>query len=207
MFVRSIAVGSVAAALTLTLTAAPRAEAAPITSLIPAAAPVAAASSKRPAYCADRHRHLSAHQRYMCRPDLARHLAHMAYVRRLAREARARKAAQHSARARVVAAAKRYIGQPYRYGGLDCSGLTQRAFRAGGVHLPRTSQAQARVGRNATGHARVGDLLVYRGAGHVAVVTGVRRGKVTDTIVARKSGTVVAHQRPYTAYTVRAVLP
>lgn len=86
---------------------------------------------------------------------------------------------------------------------MDCSGLTMAVYRAAGVSIPRTVYAQRRAARYAS--PKVGDLLFY-GTYHVSIVAAVRNGRVTDTIVARHTGTRVQHQAPYTAYTVGAVV-
>lgn len=72
------------------------------------------------------------------------------------------------------------VGKPYRYGGTgpgsyDCSGLTQAAWRAAGVSLPRTAAEQyswgasRRVSLNAL---QPGDLLFASGLGHVGMYAG-----------------------------------
>ncbi|WP_308250144.1 C40 family peptidase [Sphaerisporangium fuscum] len=72
------------------------------------------------------------------------------------------------------------VGKPYRYGGTgpgawDCSGLTQAAWRAAGVSLPRTAAEQyswgasRRVPLNAV---QPGDLLFASGLGHVGMYAG-----------------------------------
>jgi cell wall-associated NlpC family hydrolase len=74
------------------------------------------------------------------------------------------------------------LGSPYIYGAtgphaFDCSGLTQAAWRAAGVSIPRTSEAQwSHLPRVSS--PRVGDLIVYRGGGHVAIYVG--NGKIVE---------------------------
>ena len=83
----------------------------------------------------------------------------------------------------ALAFARRQIGDAYRYGATgpnawDCSGLTGGAWRAAGVRLPRTSQAQFGVGRRISkSNLRPGDLVFfYSGVSHVALYAG--NGKV-----------------------------
>ncbi|OIV35608.1 hypothetical protein BIV57_20625 [Mangrovactinospora gilvigrisea] len=80
----------------------------------------------------------------------------------------------------ALAAAKAELGKPYVYGAtgpgsFDCSGLMQWAWRAAGVSLPRTSQAQASAGTRigSLSQAQPGDLIVfYSGASHVGMYVG-----------------------------------
>jgi cell wall-associated NlpC family hydrolase len=71
------------------------------------------------------------------------------------------------------------IGKPYLYGGAgpdayDCSGLTQSAWRAAGVKIPRTTQQQAAFGTPVPLKAiQPGDLVVfYSDASHVGIYSG-----------------------------------
>lgn len=77
---------------------------------------------------------------------------------------------------KAVVAAKSALGTPYQWGGnvpgqgLDCSGLTQWAYKQAGIDLPRTADAQA-IGPQIRQHQlRPGDLAVWDG--HVAMVVG-----------------------------------
>jgi cell wall-associated NlpC family hydrolase len=98
--------------------------------------------------------------------------------------------------AKALAFAKRQIGDPYRYGATgpnawDCSGLTGGAWKAAGVTIPRTSQAQFRAGRKvAKSDLKPGDLVFfYSGISHVGIYAGngnvvhaSRPGKPVGTI-------------------------
>jgi len=72
------------------------------------------------------------------------------------------------------------IGKPYRYGGTgpgawDCSGLTQAAWRAAGVNLPRTTTQQWAWGasrRVSMDALQPGDLLFSNSLGHVGIYIG-----------------------------------
>jgi cell wall-associated NlpC family hydrolase len=82
----------------------------------------------------------------------------------------------------ALAAARREIGAPYRFGGtgaggFDCSGLTQWAFGQARISLPRTSYSQFSVGVAVSqGAIRAGDLVFWNtdgsGASHVGIATG-----------------------------------
>ncbi|MEZ0071982.1 C40 family peptidase [Planotetraspora sp. GP83] len=90
------------------------------------------------------------------------------------------KAARQQARARrAVRAAKRHIGDPYRWGAtgpraFDCSGLVQFAWRKAGVRLPRTTWSMRSAVRKkiSWGHLKPGDLIFTSGGGHVGIYVG-----------------------------------
>jgi len=80
----------------------------------------------------------------------------------------------------AVAVAERYLHAPYLWGGrdslgLDCTGLTQQAFEAAGVLLPRDSDMQFAwggddiAGWNVSGTLKRGDLVFWKG--HVGIMT------------------------------------
>ncbi|MFD7550277.1 NlpC/P60 family protein [Streptomyces sp. NPDC059816] len=89
-------------------------------------------------------------------------------------------AAGGSARARAaIGFAQRAIGSPYVWGAtgpraFDCSGLTQAAYRAAGVSLPRTTYTQVNAGRRVgRDELRPGDLVFfYPGVTHVGLYVG-----------------------------------
>ncbi|MEU4208494.1 C40 family peptidase [Streptomyces sp. NPDC026206] len=81
--------------------------------------------------------------------------------------------------ARAVAFAYSAIGKPYVWGAtgpsaFDCSGLTQAAWQAAGVSLPRTTYTQINAGRRiARGQLTPGDLVFfYSGISHVGLYIG-----------------------------------
>nr|WP_204263517.1 NlpC/P60 family protein [Geodermatophilus normandii] len=116
----------------------------------------------------------------------------------------------------VVAAAQRYLGVPYAWGGtdpsvgLDCSGLVQRVFGDLGIDLPRTSSQQATAGTPVAGlaEARPGDLVFFDnsssrpGIDHVGIYIG--DGKM---IAAPQEGEVVKVQDVGEPTLIRRVLP
>lgn len=89
----------------------------------------------------------------------------------------------------VVAAAKKYIGVPYVWGGtnpatgMDCSGFTQRVFKDLGVDIPRVVVDQMKVGTPVASlaDAKPGDLLVSFGGNHISIYLG--NGKAIDAPV------------------------
>lgn len=103
-------------------------------------------------------------------------------ARKAARKVKARhsRAARQRIRAqRAVRIALGKVGAPYRYGAagpyaFDCSGLTWYAWRKAGVSIPRVAAAQylripVKVSWN---RLRPGDLLFFRGLGHVGMYVG-----------------------------------
>ncbi|WP_413808915.1 NlpC/P60 family protein [Streptomyces sp. OE57] len=81
--------------------------------------------------------------------------------------------------ARAVSYAYAALGKPYVWGatgphGYDCSGLTQAAWRAAGVALPRTTYTQINAGQRVTrDQLAPGDLVFfYSGVSHVGLYIG-----------------------------------
>ncbi|MCX2184415.1 C40 family peptidase [Streptomyces sp. SKN60] len=101
--------------------------------------------------------------------------------------------------AEALAFARAQIGKPYVWGATgpesyDCSGLTQAAWRAAGVDLPRTTWDQVKVGtRIATADLLPGDLVFfYDDISHVGIYIG--GGKM---IHAPKPGAYVREESIY----------
>ncbi|GAA1356526.1 C40 family peptidase [Streptomyces beijiangensis] len=81
--------------------------------------------------------------------------------------------------AKVLAFARAQMGKPYVWGATgpssyDCSGLTQAAWKAAGIDLPRTTWDQVKVGtRVATADLQPGDLVFfYDDISHVGIYIG-----------------------------------
>ena len=96
----------------------------------------------------------------------------------------------------VVAAAKKYLGVPYVWGGtdpakgLDCSGLVQQVYEDLGYDLPRVSYQQAEAGRPVTGglaNAQPGDILAW----FYRFASGVQIGSITVSLTGIFWGLVV----------------
>jgi cell wall-associated NlpC family hydrolase len=80
---------------------------------------------------------------------------------------------------KAVAFAFSKIGCPYVFGGTgpcadgyDCSGLTQAAWAAAGVSIPRTSEEQATLPAVPESDLEPGDILEFLGDGHVGIYVG-----------------------------------
>lgn len=82
----------------------------------------------------------------------------------------------------IVATAKKYIGVPYRFGGVtpkgfDCSGYVQYIFQQHGIALPRSADEQFKLGKKVRATAlRKGDLVFFstyeKGASHCGIYVG-----------------------------------
>jgi cell wall-associated NlpC family hydrolase len=93
--------------------------------------------------------------------------------------------------ATAIAYAEQQIGKPYLWGGtgpdaFDCSGLVMMAYRAAGIDIARTSEAQWTTEPHVpASQVRPGDLVFFAGSdgtvtspGHVALVIG--NGKMIE---------------------------
>jgi cell wall-associated NlpC family hydrolase len=83
----------------------------------------------------------------------------------------------------VIATAEKYMGTRYQWGGttsegIDCSALTQKAFQAAGINLPRVSRDQYKTGYFvAAKDLKPGDLVFFKLASnnqisHVGIYIG-----------------------------------
>ncbi|TJY42910.1 NlpC/P60 family protein [Cohnella pontilimi] len=96
---------------------------------------------------------------------------------------------------KLISTGKKYLGVPYRFGApsgssyaFDCSSFTQFVYKKLGLSIPRTSTAQARVGKKVTpGYISTGDLIFYntngKGISHVGIYAG--NGKMLHTSSSR----------------------
>ncbi len=87
---------------------------------------------------------------------------------------------------KVIATARTFVGTPYKYGGttrtgMDCSALLINSFRAINVSLPRSSEAQSKVGKEVKPKELAPGDLVFFATGkkkkqitHVGLVTDVK---------------------------------
>ncbi|RAJ86267.1 MULTISPECIES: C40 family peptidase [unclassified Streptomyces] len=87
--------------------------------------------------------------------------------------------APNSRTAAAIAYARQALGSPYVWGAtgpnaFDCSGLTQAAYRAAGVSIPRTTYAQINAGQRVSrSQLQPGDLVFfYSGISHVGLYIG-----------------------------------
>jgi cell wall-associated NlpC family hydrolase len=103
-----------------------------------------------------------------------------AAVRTSVKSSKSSKAARQRTKAgKALAVAKKQIGDPYRYGGtgpgsFDCSGLVQFAWKKAGVKIPRVTNSQFAGIRKKVSyrHLKPGDLMFFRGFGHVGMYVG-----------------------------------
>lgn len=100
----------------------------------------------------------------------------------------------------VVNYAKKFVGNPYRWGGTsltrgaDCSGFVQSVYKHFGKKLPRTSYSQRKVGTKVSSlkKAKAGDIICY--SGHVAIYMGNNKIVHAST---RKTGIKISNNAAY----------
>ena len=112
---------------------------------------------------------------------------------------------------KVISTARTFIGTPYKYGGttragMDCSGLLINSFQVVNVALPRSSEAQSKVGEEVTmKELEPGDLVFFatgrrkREVTHVGLVTDVR-GKEDVKFIHSSSSLGVVETNLYAEY-------
>ena len=111
----------------------------------------------------------------------------------------------------VLTTARSYTGTPYKFGGLnrsgmDCSGLLYLSYRSAGINIPRTSKEQSKYGKKIRiDELRPGDMVFFgsekrrRRVSHAGIVTTVRGNSSVRFIHASTSLGVVESEL-YTDY-------
>lgn len=114
----------------------------------------------------------------------------------------------------IVADARKYLGVPYVLGGtttsgMDCSGLVQTVFHdLGDAGMPRDLSKQMTQGVEvpSLADAQPGDLIVFKGGGHIGIYAGDRM-----VIHAPYPGRTVSEQQLWTddsgIETIRRIAP
>ncbi|GAA3010857.1 C40 family peptidase [Streptosporangium longisporum] len=113
---------------------------------------------------------------------------------------------------KAVAAAKKQIGDPYRWGAsgpgaFDCSGLVRYAWRTAGVSLPRITHSQYRSLKKKVPWSKLlpGDLLFFSGKGHVGMYVG--KGRMVHSPSSGKSVRIVKLKGHYRSSFAGAARP
>ena len=105
----------------------------------------------------------------------------------------------------VVAYARKFVGNPYRWGGnsltngVDCSGFVHLVYQHFGISTPRYSQAFKTVGKAVSySNMKAGDVVVY--PGHVAIYMG--NGKIVE---AQSTRAGITETRSVDCHTISAI--
>ncbi|MEG2011718.1 MAG: NlpC/P60 family protein [Anaerovoracaceae bacterium] len=103
--------------------------------------------------------------------------------------------------------AKRYVGNPYSYGGTsltrgaDCSGFVLAVYDRFGIDLPHTASGQMSYGKGVSySNAKPGDIIIY--PGHAAMYIG--NGKIVHAFNPSK-GICITNARYDTILAVRRI--
>lgn len=103
---------------------------------------------------------------------------------------------------KVVKEARSYKGTKYKYGGttrkgMDCSALMCASYQSIGVTIPRTSNAQSKIGKRVyIGELQPGDLVFFgakpgsKKITHVGLITEVTGGSIKFMHASTKAGVV-----------------
>lgn len=103
----------------------------------------------------------------------------------------------------VVTTAKKYLGTPYKWGGvtqkgMDCSGLVYTSFLENNTNLPRVSKDQAKIGKTISlQKVAPGDLLFFKTDGsrkinHSAIVTNATSTNVQFIHSTNSRGVIIS---------------
>ncbi len=91
--------------------------------------------------------------------------------------------APQTVRTQLVAIARKFLGLPYRWGGMserrgvDCSGMVKMLFAKLHINLPRSSREQIQSGQEVTkDDLKVGDLVFFTSRGQTPTHVGVYVG-------------------------------
>lgn len=113
----------------------------------------------------------------------------------------------------VVAAAKKYLGVPYVFGGedssgMDCSGLVQRVYKDLGIDVPRLVSGQMTIGTEvgSLAEAKPGDLIVTGGGDHILIYAGDNK-VIHAPYEGRTVSLVDAYMDDSDITTIRRVIP
>ncbi len=113
--------------------------------------------------------------------------------------------------ATVISTAKSYLGTPYRYGGtsrqgIDCSALIYNSYKAAGISIPRTAEAQSKDSKKSKkfkdknlNSVKVGDVVFFKFKAkgskwwHSGMITYVANDQVKFIHASSSRGVVVSN--------------